>query len=67
MQNVQGESGLGSLDCEVAVATASNSKKQKKQSHTENVQVKKDSKLESILPSMDLRLWQESLDQRVDQ
>ena len=31
MQNVQGESGLGSLDYEVAVATASNSKKQKKQ------------------------------------
>ena len=30
MRNVQDESGLGSLDYELAVAAASNSKKQKK-------------------------------------
>ena len=58
---------MGSPDYEVVVAAASNSEKRRHKSHTENGQIKKDLKLESMLPSMDPRLLQESLDQRVDQ
>ena len=42
-------------------------KNKRNKSHTENGQVKKDSKLESMMPSMNPRLLQGSLDQRDDQ
>ena len=52
-QDLQAKSDLGALDFKIAVSAVSNSKGEN-ESRPENVQVKKDSRLESMLSSMAL-------------
>ena len=66
-QDLQDEPGLGALDFEDAVS-AFVTQKVRNESRTENGQVKKSSRLESMLPLMTpLLLPQKKLDERADQ
>ena len=65
-QDLRDKSGLGALNFEVAVSGVF-PQKVRNESRTENGQVKKGSRLESMLPSMAPLLLQKKLNQRADQ